>query len=160
MDHSPLNRLSGELRNIIYTMALVQSEPVKVNAFTMIKSRLPRESHAALLQTCRQISAEASSVFYGDNTFLIPPEWTHRLTCKLLSSWLGSLRAQTRHQLRNIRISYPTGEPWTDAYCDEPTEEEAKELAKDCREVLLGEGIVSGDVRLIVDVEGEDVAIG
>lgn len=65
MEDSPLSRLPTELRNEIYHLALIEENPVLINSDTRRVWRAP-----ALLQTCRQLRAEASPVFLGNNAFL------------------------------------------------------------------------------------------
>lgn len=68
MDKSPLASIPGELRNRIYTEVLV--EDVGMGVY-LTHDRDPN-SHwkaPALLQVCRQIHDEASSIYYGLNTF-------------------------------------------------------------------------------------------
>ena len=62
---SPLLELAAELRNNIYRLVLTSEIPVAIK-----KSDL--RGRTALLQTCRQIRNEASSVFYSENEFRIP----------------------------------------------------------------------------------------
>lgn len=58
MDASPIAKLSAELRNEIYSLALYDDEPR--NLLT---------DHPPLLQTCRQIRNECHLVYYALNTF-------------------------------------------------------------------------------------------
>ncbi len=59
---SPLLALAGELRNRIYQYALVTSQP-----FAVQLQFAPLDT--ALLRVNKQIHAEASSIFYHENTF-------------------------------------------------------------------------------------------
>lgn len=59
-----LDKLSGELRNHIWRHVLVSDEPVLVNK---------EQPHSpSLLRTCTQIRTEATSIFFNENTFLLP----------------------------------------------------------------------------------------
>lgn len=58
--------LPGEIRNKIYLFVLIYSRP-----FT-VKLQFGGSNTTALLRTNKQIYNEASSIFYGENTFCFP----------------------------------------------------------------------------------------
>ncbi|KAI9718756.1 MAG: hypothetical protein M1812_003930 [Candelaria pacifica] len=78
-----LGRLPGELLNQIYDLALTQEEPIelwsekaidydKVHPKAILRDSFldtRRKSGVGLLRTCRKFRNEASSVFFGANTF-------------------------------------------------------------------------------------------
>ncbi|KAK3720878.1 hypothetical protein LTR37_003541 [Vermiconidia calcicola] len=77
MDDSPLAKLSAELHNGIYHLALRSEQPVTV----VIHRGKSQEAHRrldelkppqALTLTCQQIRNESTQVFYSANTFDIP----------------------------------------------------------------------------------------
>ncbi|KAK5121489.1 hypothetical protein LTR85_005322 [Meristemomyces frigidus] len=61
---SPLLKLPAEIRNAIYTLALVKDEPINVGYFEAFL----REP--GLLAANRQIRREGMPIFYGANTFI------------------------------------------------------------------------------------------
>lgn len=62
---SPLLDLAAELRNNIYHFVLTNDEPLAVKKEDI-------QCHTALLDTYNQIKAEATSIFYLENDFIIP----------------------------------------------------------------------------------------
>ncbi|KAK5136595.1 hypothetical protein LTR08_002609 [Meristemomyces frigidus] len=84
-----LFKLPPEIRNNIYTLVLVSSREELIIEHT---------SSPALLRTCRQIREEASSVYYGRNTFLITNAE------RLCLSWLFSRPAIMRSHIKTIRL--------------------------------------------------------
>ncbi|KAF7195302.1 hypothetical protein HII31_03508 [Pseudocercospora fuligena] len=81
MDSSPLGKLSAELRNEIYGLALSFEDTIHIRYTSDIpleskerfKSDIRLESTepraTAFLQTCRQIHSEATAMFYANNAF-------------------------------------------------------------------------------------------
>jgi hypothetical protein len=72
--------LPRELRDQIYRIALTDPNPFSTYVFRYTWRRefesagaghIPVHFNVALLRTCRQIHEEASSVLYGENTFLM-----------------------------------------------------------------------------------------
>ena len=70
MDHSPLGRLSAELRNKISQLVLVHDQPLNL-------ADAPQNN--SLTKTCRQMRHEISAMFWGSNDFFyeltVRPRW-------------------------------------------------------------------------------------
>ncbi|EME79161.1 uncharacterized protein MYCFIDRAFT_79718 [Pseudocercospora fijiensis CIRAD86] len=72
MDSSPLAKLSAELRNEIYELALSFEDTITVTGTSASSDLECSIGHpTALIQTCRQIRSEATRMFYANNTFHI-----------------------------------------------------------------------------------------
>ncbi|KAK3614124.1 hypothetical protein LTR56_026957 [Elasticomyces elasticus] len=76
MDRSPLLTLSAELRNCIYELVLIQAAPITITECThsdaddmILRSHSSVAHPTALLMTCKDIKAEASTMFYASHTF-------------------------------------------------------------------------------------------
>ncbi len=76
----PLLALSAEIRNQIYDYLCHRAAPIHLSFYHDTESNTPKPVipfasnitiPTALFLTCRQINAEASSVFYSTNTFFI-----------------------------------------------------------------------------------------
>lgn len=95
--HSPLlNKLPPEIRNEIWRLAL-QSP---TGSITIIPSAIRR--YTPLLNTCRQIREEATSIFYGENTFS-----THVVIggSNTLRPWLHSIGRANAGRIRSLHTS-------------------------------------------------------
>ena len=82
MDASPFDKLSAEIRNMIYEHALRVPIPIVLEAdglCTKITSRSVRASVNALTQTCRAIRLETTKMFYALNDFTISCNDTFRI---------------------------------------------------------------------------------
>jgi hypothetical protein len=62
-------KLPGELRNTIYRLVLITGQPVNLNQFLYNNNSATFKSEYGLLQVCSEIRAEASSIFWAENTF-------------------------------------------------------------------------------------------
>lgn len=71
--------LAGELRNRIYYLALAEPQTTIINSL--------KHTQPGLLQTCKQIRNEASSIYYGEN-------------CFALEIWDLKFTAQMEHEFR------------------------------------------------------------
>lgn len=68
----PLGKLPGELRNQIYKLVLIFSEPLLVSGFRQYKPRFGFSNNAnGLLFTCKQIRRECADMFFAQNSFLV-----------------------------------------------------------------------------------------
>jgi len=102
MDHSPLGKLPGELRNYVFALVMGERstfaiEPPGFFDKDKVKAtkRDPRKMRCAnrvnqkdflsLMRTCKELLMEASSFFYGTNTFSF--RWTSK-------SYMGHSRLQ------------------------------------------------------------------
>lgn len=101
MDNSPLYILPPELRTMIYEFALISSTHILVTS----DSWAPATSWKApaLLQTCRQIAAEATSIYYACNTFYARDTlWNH--SAVVMGIWLKSLCEAKRSCIRRVCV--------------------------------------------------------
>lgn len=101
---SRLLTIPPEIRNLIYEYALCDSPKVKVNKPCKGLSTT-RQPEPAILRTCTQIRNEATSIYYGQTTFVAFGVW-------VLQDWARSLGAGKAHLLRRllaIRYSYQMG---------------------------------------------------
>ncbi|KAK3653160.1 hypothetical protein LTR56_004696 [Elasticomyces elasticus] len=64
MEHSPLARLPGEMRNRIYRLVLISNSNIRINH--------TGPSHPPLLLTCRAIRAESFVIYWKENQFVVP----------------------------------------------------------------------------------------
>ena len=102
MESSPLARLPPELRNTIYEMVVLEEDPIDIEADqTTLAFPIP-----GLLRTCSQLCAEASSIFYGRNIFVVSnPEFSYvNETECILHEWLRMLGGTNRALLREVRL--------------------------------------------------------
>lgn len=101
-DSSPFIALPPEIRNDICERLLVHRHPIKIT-----KGRSERRTRI-LLDVCRQLRAEYSSLYYHRNTFTFQC-WGADLdrevesTCNLVL-WLYRIGAQNRGMLQRIQI--------------------------------------------------------
>lgn len=116
VQHSFLLRLPAELRNIIYELTLVIDRPIHVyNNCTCDKLRLKKQSRPkskgcpycgknkglpspALLRTCRRLRSDASSLYYGSNSFQCRGE------LETLCRWLKAIGPEQTTMIREIRL--------------------------------------------------------
>ena len=70
MDQTHLSRLPTELRNTIYTMALLSPSHIDIK-INLTRPKTRRWRPAPLLQTCRQIRHETLAIYYGGNDFRV-----------------------------------------------------------------------------------------
>ncbi|KAF2723611.1 hypothetical protein K431DRAFT_301517 [Polychaeton citri CBS 116435] len=80
MDNSPFDRLSGELRNLIYEYALDAQDPIVIPSPSRRRAHFPSHiidiggtqafpQSPPLAQTCRRIRNESLSIFFAANVF-------------------------------------------------------------------------------------------
>ena len=91
-----LSHLPGEIRNMIYELALVL--PVHIPAFRVARSPRPDGKHMyklnvpALGKTCRQIRNECLAIAYTDNTFIFESEkGESRIPTSVINGWVKRL---------------------------------------------------------------------
>ncbi|KAI6856964.1 hypothetical protein KC338_g8246 [Hortaea werneckii] len=122
---SGLLSLSPEMRNIIYEDVLVDAENIEI----------PKDGkliRPPLLKICRQIAEEASTIFYGLNTFTS----THN-KLEGLPLWYARLPMKLRRSINAIDLYYET-------------ETEMSNLANEHQTVTaLGYGPSEGEKRMI-----------
>lgn len=105
MDNSPIASLPAELRNLIYELSLVRTSSV---VLAENGTRLWRPP--ALLLCCSQIRAEASSIYYSGNDFLIirrtigPSAGSGEDINVALRSWLLALELENHALVRRIHL--------------------------------------------------------
>lgn len=131
MEHSPLGKLPPELRNNIYDLALPQEREI-----TLVRTcKDDPWQPPALLQVCRQLRSEASSMFYSSVGFKVF-YWSH------LAVMLANLRAQDRSLISRI---YLFGK-----YVED--EDEASKEASRFRRMLRAKGAAMDKAKVFVEV--------
>lgn len=95
--------LSAELRNRIFHLALVNKEPVEIDPRSL-------PTRLALTQTCTQIRAEASQIFFAANTFRAEGNASHLVR---VATWLSGLEDQAL-LISSLTLA-PTGDGPVDA---------------------------------------------
>lgn len=105
MDKSILGRLSPELRNRIYELALFEQRPVSVSKNSWIEP--------ALLRTCKQIREEAELLFYSTNDFTCVTNFQDE-NARCLVRWLKRGRSQKVPLIKSltIRVEMPGLKPF------------------------------------------------
>lgn len=140
METSPFLKLPAELRKCIYELALIKQGPITVDR----KKR--KLGISPLLQTCRQIRAEASAIYFGRNTFKVGYD-LENCSYDSLVKWLSSLQREHREALRRIRIG---------GICCFPQFIEAN--AWSLRRVVEETDVDAGKVEVMLLVRVEDAA--
>ncbi|KAK5134781.1 hypothetical protein LTR08_006156 [Meristemomyces frigidus] len=95
MENSPLSRLSPELRNQIYHLALYERRPVAITP--------NRTMEPSLLKTCKQIRNEAELLFYAINHFTAIITFS---PSQHLVYWLGQGPKQKLALIRSLTVRY------------------------------------------------------
>ena len=85
-----------EIRNMIYRNLLVDSDKISFY-FVNYRSADPR-LHTSILTTCKQVSFEATRIFYAGNVFLF---WA--TAC--MSEWLDTIAPENARAIQNAEIS-------------------------------------------------------
>lgn len=127
MDYSPLSRLPAELRNYIYELVCVTDNPIIISFRYFWDPPM-------LLQTCRQLRAEAAPIYYGDNIF--HAEEGQLSTLGSLEMWLRTIGEEARRLIRTIHFSH------LDAYFNVFSVEDAKHESRCCEELMKINGVV------------------
>lgn len=96
MDQSPLSILPPELRNRIYDLTLVENDNITTNVTPMYDTPSRLWKPPPILQSCRQLRAEALPVYYGSNTFVV--EQNSWLEPHILESFLGTIGLEARRE--------------------------------------------------------------
>jgi len=100
-----LSRLPAELRNVIYELAVVELEPIiltSYNPHSEVSTRMWKAP--GLLQTCAQIRAEASSVYYEMNTFNCGPQREFGEINEELCDWSVHIDSKQRRLVRTVQL--------------------------------------------------------
>ena len=95
--------LPAELRNRIYHLTLVCSDPISGHYVRVLKDaelRYDGIKEPAVLQASRQVRSEALPILYGSNTFYIYGEL-------VLRSWMQRLGADRVDMLQTILFNTP-----------------------------------------------------
>ena len=93
-----LLRLPPELRNRIYSLAIIEQDPIKI-PLTIIEPSGPSVSEPALLAVNREVRAETLAIFWGANTFISGSMW-------MAYHFLNRLSSDKVSRLRNIRVCF------------------------------------------------------
>lgn len=112
---SPLLRLPGEIRNQIYENLVVFSQPVHIYRNDEADQQPPGPNLdvqlLSLFLTCRQVHAEASAIFYSQNTFILPPNSSiapHQIQANFLFRWfLDRIGPRNAAALRHLAVPFP-----------------------------------------------------
>lgn len=129
MENSPLAKLPQELRNRIYENVLVSDSPIRIASIS--PSELPSVwKPPGLLQTCRQVAAEATAIFYGRNTFWERNSSSSLGSDLLLRKWLRKLPAEKRSFIRRLCLDVRSYRPRS-----------VMERAQSCRYELWTDGL-------------------
>lgn len=107
MSKSHLLALPAELRNKIYEHALIDPQCVRRH-FTHLADPMAKSCPGpALLQTCRQIRAEATELYYSNNTFIIKAWHAPQMECEpVLEAWLRAIGPETRKFIKVVRVEH------------------------------------------------------
>jgi hypothetical protein len=99
-DAPSLLTLPGEVRNAIYEILFVSSQPIKISS-DQARGRSYSSGnagpHTNLLKSCRQIRYEASGILYAQNTFCLELPWSTEVLCCMTwaMEWLDTIGAQS-----------------------------------------------------------------
>lgn len=97
--------LPAELRNTIYHLVLINEHPVEINP-----TSLP--THLALTQTCTQIRAEASQIFFAANAFRAQGTASDLVRA---ATWLSNLGDHS-NLISDLTLAPTCGGPGDDAF--------------------------------------------
>ena len=89
--------LPAEWRNRIYHLVLVSDQRIRITPSPQGFQHTDRTHEPSLIQTCRQIRREATTIYYSDNVFranLLPD----------LVAWLKLIGEATRAMLKNVQL--------------------------------------------------------
>lgn len=129
MDNSPLMRLPPELRNRIYDLVVIESQPITIS---IRKRRFGTPMRPpALLHNCRQLRAEASPVYYSSNIFIA--EEGQRSTLGPLETWLRMIGEEARGLVHRIHFN---------VYFLSPSLKDAKHESRCCEELMAMNSVV------------------
>lgn len=132
-------QLPAELRNRIYELALTNRKPA--NLEKQHKTQYGTAFEPALLLTCRQLRAEALTIFFGRN---ISYTWHHRTSI----TFLKRMAPEKLKMIKELRIlGLPGG--WPEA----PTGKRVQLRSYECDLEELGVRIRKGVVRTFLVVE-------
>ncbi|KAK5741402.1 hypothetical protein LTS12_024601 [Elasticomyces elasticus] len=109
MEHSPLGRLSPEIRNRIYELALAHDEPIPIvyTQSTAILRFLQPRNHIlplALTTTCSAIRMECTQLFFNINHFSVKvqPDGTDRVS--LIARFLRAIGSTNAKALKQVTV--------------------------------------------------------
>ena len=106
---SKLMSLPAELRNKIYTYALVKNSKIGIPKYYQSTEKKWREPK--LLAVCKQIREEARPLYYANNSFEITTYiWQIHMVAAWISSRIGVCASPSFHELRIDLL----GGPWTE----------------------------------------------
>ena len=118
MDDSPFGKLAPELRNRIYELVLIRTDPIKLRSSSLrstpkppkrLANRLRRNSRRrrhpfALSITCRLMHAECTQLAYARNIFNIPFDTPYSVGVQLQAFRL-KIGQKNASSLRNVIFS-------------------------------------------------------
>lgn len=89
--------LPAELRNDIYRLAMVTDTRIE-----LVDNSI-RQKHTTLLQTCRQIRAEATAMFYAENRFKLT---TTASNLPQILGWAESLPIARAQRFKSVLLEF------------------------------------------------------
>ncbi|KAK4544202.1 hypothetical protein LTR36_004412 [Oleoguttula mirabilis] len=95
---SPLLALAPELRNMIYRSVLISADPIDISCEDAA-------TPPAILATCRQIKEEATSIYYGENTFSATEPPSTLPKAETYVRWLDRSGETNCRQVANFRLT-------------------------------------------------------
>ncbi|KAK3707357.1 hypothetical protein LTR37_012201 [Vermiconidia calcicola] len=132
-----LTILPAELRNVIYRHVLLSEHSIDIAA---------ARSKSSLLETCKQIRQEASSMFYSENTFV----WQATDgNCNGLISWLAAIGPESAASIPQLKIDFQLSDVFRAAA---PTTEISNVTREDVKERFAFEVAAKDELRRCVSV--------
>ncbi|KAK3712091.1 hypothetical protein LTR37_009182 [Vermiconidia calcicola] len=132
-----LTTLPAELRNKIYRYALLSEDAIAIAA---------ARSKSSLLETCKRIRHEASSIFYSENIFV----WQATDgNCNGLISWLAAIGPESAASIPQLKIDFQLSDIFRAAA---PTTEISNVTREDVKERFAFEVAAKDELRRCVSV--------
>ncbi|KAK4952372.1 hypothetical protein LTR10_009178 [Elasticomyces elasticus] len=149
MANSHLGRLSAELRNDIYHLALLQPEPIKVRWSLdrtlkpeSLTSTSPTPNPTALLSTCKAMNEDCSKMMYHNNTFLFECKADGTEKIRLPTRFFELIGPTNRIELRSCIVHLDSYSSMTGPYCTSALEavirvaEALPQITFECRVII------------------------
>ena len=97
--------LPGEVRNRIYTLALVHAELLAPQPRN--KANTDARVQPSLTRTSRQIRYESLLIFYSENTFPFSFEWQDFEDPEILRNWAAAIGSENADRIARVNIVHP-----------------------------------------------------
>ncbi|KAK3712167.1 hypothetical protein LTR37_009258 [Vermiconidia calcicola] len=156
MENSHFGRLSPELRNTIYSLALFERRPVAVSKNFSVEP--------PLLRLCKQIRQEAELIFYAINDFSATAA-LEQDSNEWLLRWLSVCPMEKIELVKTLTIRVETpGQDWTDDQTQEdldPSTSRFSEspLAIALRKCSFGKRPFEQVVQFTMNGQGDDLSL-